>query len=116
MGLHQWIFGLASWRERQGLVGGEDNVSSKVVEESVANIGATIMGRNMFGGRGPWEDEPWNGWLMDEMQLHLVPILLGDGTRLFDNLSRADVRLECTRVVEAPGVTHLTYRVLHPAR
>ena len=45
------------------------------------------------------------------MQIHLVPVLLGDGVRLFDNLAGADVGLECTRVIEAPGVTHVTYRV-----
>jgi hypothetical protein len=46
------------------------------------------------------------------MQIHLVPVLLGGGARLFDNLGDADVGLECTRVIEAPGVTHLTYRVV----
>jgi dihydrofolate reductase len=50
--------------------------------------------------------------LIDEMQIHLVPVLLGDGARLFDNLGGAEVGLECTRAVEAPGVTHLTYRVV----
>jgi hypothetical protein len=40
-----------------------------------------------------------------------VPILLGAGTRLFDNLAGADLRLEPVRAVEAPGVTHLKYRV-----
>ncbi len=46
------------------------------------------------------------------MQIHVVPVLLGDGARLFDNLGGAEVGLECTRVVEAPGVAHLTYRVV----
>jgi dihydrofolate reductase len=50
--------------------------------------------------------------LIDEMQIHLVPVLLGDGARLFDNLGGAQVGLECTRAVEAPDVTHLTYRVV----
>jgi dihydrofolate reductase len=47
-----------------GLDGGEVNESSRVVEESLVNIGATIMGRNMFGGHpGPWNaSKPWNGW------------------------------------------------------
>ena len=49
--------------------------------------------------------------LVDEMELHVVPVLLGAGARLFDNLGDAKIGLECTRVVEAPGVTHLTYRV-----
>jgi dihydrofolate reductase len=182
MQLHEWVFGLAAWRGLQGLDGGEVNASTEVIEESLENIGATVMGRNMFGGNGPWGDDPWNGWwgdnppfhtsvfivthharnpvtmegnttftfvtdgiesaleqarsaaggkdvalggganvaqqylkagLIDEMQIHLVPVLLGDGARLLDNLGNADVRLECTRVLEAPGVVHLTYRVLH---
>ena len=42
-----------------------------VVEESLANIGATVMGRNMFGGgAGPWGDEPWNGWWGDNPPFH----------------------------------------------
>ena len=49
--------------------------------------------------------------LVDEMRLHVVPVLLGAGARLFDNLGDAEIGLECTRVVDAPGVTHLTYRV-----
>lgn len=43
------------------------------------------------------------------MELHLVPILLGDGARLLDGLGDTGLKLECTRVVEAAGVTHLTY-------
>ena len=55
MRLHEWAFALAEWRAMQGLEGGEVNESSRVVQESLANIGATIMGRNMFGGHpGPW--------------------------------------------------------------
>jgi dihydrofolate reductase len=48
--------------------------------------------------------------LLDELELHVVPVLLGDGARLFDNLRDADVQLEQVRAVEAPGVTHLKYR------
>ena len=153
---------------------------TEVLEESLENIGATVMGRNMFGGEGPWGDDPWDGWwgddppfhtpvfivthharepvakeggttftfvtdgiesaleqakeaaggkdvalggganvaqqylragLIDEMQLHVVPVLLGDGARLFDNLGGAELGLEFTRAVDAPDVTHLTYRV-----
>jgi dihydrofolate reductase len=49
--------------------------------------------------------------LVDKVQLSVVPVLLGDGTRLFDNIAGADVKLEPVRVVDAPGVTHLTFRV-----
>jgi dihydrofolate reductase len=64
MRLHEWVFPLGVWRAMHGLEGGEANESSPVVEESLANIGASIMGRNMFGGHpGPWDAEkPWNGW------------------------------------------------------
>ena len=64
MRLHQWAFPLALWRAMHGLEGGEINESTQVVEESLANIGATVMGRNMFGGHpGAWNSEnPWNGW------------------------------------------------------
>jgi dihydrofolate reductase len=64
MRLHEWVFPLAVWRAMHGLEGGEVNASSAVVEESLANVGATVMGRNMFGGHpGPWNTkEPWNGW------------------------------------------------------
>jgi dihydrofolate reductase len=49
--------------------------------------------------------------LLDELQIHLVPLLLGDGVRLFDGLGT--VALERTRVVESPtGVTHLRFRVV----
>jgi dihydrofolate reductase len=62
--LHEWAFQLAVFRALLGLEGGEINESTPVVEESLANIGATVMGRNMFGGGpGPWDARnPWNGW------------------------------------------------------
>jgi dihydrofolate reductase len=50
--------------------------------------------------------------LLDELELHMVPVLLGDGARLFDNLGDVEPRLEQVRAVEAPGVTHLKYRVV----
>ena len=70
--LHDWVIPLTAWREAHGLEGGEVNESSAVVEESTRNIGATVMGRNMFGGHpGPWRsDEPWNGWWGDNPPFH----------------------------------------------
>jgi dihydrofolate reductase len=49
--------------------------------------------------------------LLDEIEIHLVPVLLGQGRRLFDNLAPEQIELERTRVLEADGVTHLHYRV-----
>jgi dihydrofolate reductase len=180
--LHAWAFDLATWRKQQGLEGGEVNASTDVMEAIQSNIGAYVMGRNMFGGGpGPWsEAQPWNGWwgdnppyhtsvfvlthhpreplkleggttfnfvtdgtesalqqaksaaagkdvlvaggadvvqqclaagMVDEFDLHVVPILLGDGERLFENVG--ELKVEQLRAVEAPGVTHIKYRVLH---
>jgi dihydrofolate reductase len=181
MGLHEWVFKLDAWREAHGKEGGETNPSSKVIEEAVDNVGASIMGRNMFGGGpGAWPEPAWNGWwgddppfhtpvfvlthhqreplemqggttfffvtdgiesaleqakgaagdkdislgggaatvqqylaagLLDELQLNIVPVFLGDGTRLLDDLADADIELEPVRAIEAPGVTHVKYRV-----
>jgi dihydrofolate reductase len=179
--LHEWLVPLRAFRQMHGEEGGEENASNAVVEEAFDNVGATVMGRNMFGGgSGDWGDEPWMGWwgeerpfhhpvfvithhsrepvemrggtkfhfvtdgiesaleqarataggkdvslgggasvaqqslaagLLDEIQISLVPVLLHAGERLFDNLDEAEIALEQVRAVEAPGVTHLKYRV-----
>src|SRR3954447_17057821 len=180
-GLHDWLVRLKAWRERAGMEGGEENVSSRVVDEVNTNVGAEIMGRGKFGpaARGPWGSDPWKGWggddppfhkpvfvlthherppltlsdttftfvtdgieaaldrareaagdrdifigggadtvnqylaagLLDELELHVVPVLLGGGARLFAGLG-PDVELEVIRVIEAPGVTHIRHRIL----
>jgi dihydrofolate reductase len=180
MRLHEWAFPLKVWREMHGLEGGEVNASSAVVDEATANIGATVMGRNMFGGHpGPWSAaNPWNGWwgenppyhhpvfvlthypreplvleggntftfvttgieaaleqardaaggkdvslaggakaiqqylsagLIDEMEISLVPTLLGAGERLFDGVGDDLHGLLVIRTIPAPGVTHLKF-------
>jgi dihydrofolate reductase len=181
MQLHQWLFPLREFREMHGEQGGEVNESSAVVKERRANVGATIMGRNMFGPvRGPWPDETWRGWwgedppyhhpvfvltkhsrdplemdggttfhfvtdgiqsaldraaaaaggddiwlaggasaanqylaarLVDEIDLSIVPLILGAGARLFEGLDPGTLELEQIRAVEAAGVTHIKYRV-----
>jgi dihydrofolate reductase len=50
--------------------------------------------------------------LLDELELHVVPVLLGDGARLFEGVGGAQVQLEQVRAVEALGVTHLKYTVV----
>ena len=49
--------------------------------------------------------------VLDEIEIHLIPVLLGQGRRLFDNLSPEHIELERVRVLEGPGVTHMRYRV-----
>ena len=58
--------------ESQGRRAARSTRARAVVEESVANVGATVMGRNMFGGGpGPWgQDPPWNGWWGDDPPFH----------------------------------------------
>jgi dihydrofolate reductase len=53
-----------------------------------------------------------NAGLMDEIHIDVVPLLLGNGVRLFDHLGIAPIELESIRVIEAPGVTHLGFRVV----
>ena len=56
--LHDWVVSLAAWREPHGKQGGEVNESTPIMEESLENVGAGVMGRNMFGppGGGDWGD------------------------------------------------------------
>jgi dihydrofolate reductase len=181
--LHDWVVELGAWREAHDKEGGEVNESTPIMEENLENVGAGVMGRNMFGpiGGGDWGDEQWKGWwgddppyhydvfilthharepvameggttyhfvtdgiedalkqareaaggkdvmlwggaqvinqylaagLLDVLELNIVPLLLGGGARLFDDLGDAEIKLEQLRAVEAPAVTHLKYRVM----
>jgi dihydrofolate reductase len=75
MRLHEWVFETASWREQQGLEGGERTPDSEVADEVVRDVGAYIMGRKMFGGGdGPW-NETWKGWWGENPPYH-VPVFV----------------------------------------
>ena len=54
--------------------------------------------------------------LLDEMQIHLIPVLLGDGVRLFDQLGPERIELERTRAIQTPGATHLRFTVAKRGR
>ena len=69
MALHQWAFPLAFFQDMMGKPGtGDVNESDAVVREQQGNVGATVMGRNMFGPiRGPWSaSKTWDGWWGNE--------------------------------------------------
>lgn len=69
--LHEWTAATRAWRGSHRLEGGEDGPESELVQRGIDGIGATIMGRNMFGPvRGPWGDEDWRGWWGDEPPFH----------------------------------------------
>ena len=69
--LHDWIVATRSWREYHGEQGGEDGVDADFAARGDDSIGATIMGRNMFGAvRGPWPDYSWTGWWGDNPPFH----------------------------------------------
>jgi dihydrofolate reductase len=81
--LHDWIKELAVWRESHGMQGGIESPSSEVLKGAGENLGAYVMGRNMFGGGpGPWsEDEPWNGWWGENPPFHLPVFVVTHHTR-----------------------------------
>ncbi len=87
--LHDWAVALRAWRELQGMEGGEVNASDAVVREVNANVGAEIMGRGKFGppSRGPWGDEPWQGWWGDDPPFHKPVFVLTNHAREPLNLS-----------------------------
>jgi dihydrofolate reductase len=172
MALHEWHIGPAA----------DHPVNRQVVSDMMDGMGATIMGRNMFGPvRGDWANSDWKGWwgdeppyhcpvfvlthhahdpikmaggttfyfvtdgiesayarakeaagdrdisiaggascarqaikagVVDEIDLQVSPVILGSGERLFDGFDAGVPKLELDRVLEAPGVVHLRYRVI----
>jgi dihydrofolate reductase len=175
--LHEWVFETRTGREMIGQDGGETGVDDDFVARGFEGIGATIMGRNMFGPvRGGWGDENWTGWwgddppfhhpvfvlthharepiamqggttfhfvtdgiesalrrasdaagdldirlgggaatvqaylragLIDDLHVAVVPVLLGRGERLFDDLDGGPVGYECVELVATRAVVHV---------
>lgn len=70
--IHDWAYGLKAFREMQGdRSGGETGINDEVLGAAFENVGATIMGRNMFGGGpGPWSEDPWTGWWGEDPPFH----------------------------------------------
>ncbi len=85
-----------------------DGIESALEQAREAAGGKDVM---LWGG-GSIIQQYLAAGLLDELELHVVPVLLGDGARIFGNLGDAEIRLEQVRAVEAPGVTHLKYRVV----
>ncbi len=174
--LHEWVFRTQSGRAMTGQGGGEPGLDDDLFADREHSVGATIMGRNMYGPvRGPWEDSEWRGWwaesppfhhpvfvlthhphapiemkdgttfnfvndgiesaleqaidaaggedvlvgggaatvrqylaarLIDELHLVVVPLLLGDGEKLFDGAGVTFNDYSCVEHVCSPSVTH----------
>jgi dihydrofolate reductase len=82
------------------------------VESAVEQARAAAGERNVsVAGGASVAQQALNAGLLDELEIHLVPILLGGGTRLLDGLD-PKIKLERVRVVDSPAVTHLRYRVV----
>src|ERR671917_234087 len=76
-GIHDWAIKTRAFAEIHGREGGETGTNHDVVRESFENAGATLMGRNMFGGGpGPWGEDPWRGWWGDNPPFHTPVFVL----------------------------------------
>src|SRR5215469_2374035 len=77
MSLHEWAFRTRTFKKMFGQEGGESGVDDEFAARSFENIGAWIMGRNMFGPiRGPWPDESWKGWWGSNPPYHMPVFVL----------------------------------------
>jgi dihydrofolate reductase len=74
--LMDWVFHTRAFHQMQGKEGGETGVDQRMMEQGFSNLGAWILGRNMFGPvRGPWPDDSWKGWWGEEPPYH-VPVFV----------------------------------------
>jgi dihydrofolate reductase len=56
--LHQWVYELASWRERHGIAGGRTDTDAEILDEAFENTGAVVIGKRMFDVANGWGDNP----------------------------------------------------------
>jgi dihydrofolate reductase len=103
--LVDWFFPTLVWRSMQRQAGGETGIDNAMAEHGFANIGAWILGRNMFGPiRGPWPDDRWQGWWGEEPPYHTpvfvlthharAPLRMAGGTEFRFVTEGIDVALE----------------------
>jgi dihydrofolate reductase len=82
------------------------------IESALEQAKAVAGDKNVSVGGGANTIQQYLGaGLLDEIQIHIAPMLLGDGIRLFDHLGTGQIELETTRVIDSPGVTHLRFRL-----
>ena len=75
--IFEWFFPTKVFQDMHGGKGGETGIDNQVAEEGFKNMGAWILGRNMFGPvRGPWPDENWKGWWGEEPPYHVPTFVL----------------------------------------
>ena len=68
---HEWAFATRGFHQMQGIEGGDTGLDDDFIAAGEAGIGATVMGRNMFGPiRGEWPDDEWKGWWGDNPPYH----------------------------------------------
>ena len=80
--LHEWAFATRTFHRMVGTEGGSTDVDDEFASMGFANIGAWIIGRNMFGPiRGSWPDDKWRGWWGDNPPYHVPVFVLTNHTR-----------------------------------
>jgi dihydrofolate reductase len=76
LALHEWAFATRTFQRMHGKDGGASGIDDDFAARGFQNVGAWILGRNMFGPvRGPWPDDSWKGWWGDTPPYH-VPVLV----------------------------------------
>jgi dihydrofolate reductase len=80
--LHEWAFATRTFRQMFGSGGGTTGIDDDLAARGFTDIGAWIMGRNMFGPiRGPWPDDAWKGWWGDSPPYHTPVFVLTNHPR-----------------------------------